>query len=904
MSNQFFRSLIVSTLLALTPVYILAQTENSGNTGGGGNFANPMGTGNIGNTGATGNVGNMGQGDNYGSKGQPGNIDTKVIQAADKLGPRPGKNEIQMLPQKLVEPTLLTEFQTFIQSSINRVLPIYGSKLFNDVPTTFSPLEDVPVTPDYLIGPGDELQLRIWGTVEVFGRFTVDRSGNINIPKVGTINVNGIKFENLRDLLKSSIDRIYRNYEFNVTMGALRSIQIFVVGQAARPGGYTVSALSTLINALFASGGPSSIGSMRRIQLKRGNSLVTEIDLYDLISKGDKSKDVRLLPGDVIYIPPVGEMVAVSGSVNLPAIYEMKDKGQLKDLIALAGGFTTNAAGNKVNIERITDRKIRKIQEVPLNGTGLAELMQDGDLVNVIPITSRFDNLITLKGNVSQPARFAWHQGIRVTDLLVNSYSVLSADYWEQQNKGVLNAQYNQQEVNWDYAVVQRLDPILLTTKMYAFNLGKAIRGELRENLLLQPGDIVTIFSNTDTLPETENSVSLKGEFISKDVRRFAWHSGMRITDIIPDAKWLTSYYNYWQNIVPINQEKENKTKVATLADKAYIDPLIAQKKETVITEVMKKESEINWDYASIVRKKIEDLTKQFLAIDLGAVILKQDPQKNLLLQAGDEVIIYTKVEFKVPTTKQRKLVRVEGEVNHAGVYTSLPNETLRQLILRIGGVTSEAYPYATIFIRESTRVDQQKQIDEIVARMEKEMERNTQLAAGSGLIADKEVVKATAEGQKTMIERIRSTKAVGRVVLNLDLNSKITDYPDIVLEDEDRIIIPAKTSVVSVAGSVVSPSSFFYKSDLKVSDYLKQAGGATRMADAGRMYVIRANGSVINDQGYFWNGLGSNKLHPGETLVVPEDLRLTSLTRELSNWTQIISQFVLGAASVKILRQ
>ena len=899
MSYQHTKALwlsLFSTLILTSALAQIPQPTNPCNPNDP-QCVNPGGAGGYGNPGGAGAFANPGAAVNFGATG---NIDNRGPQ----LAPRPGMNEKLIPAMRPVEPPQPTEFQKFIETSINRLLPIYGRNLFNDVPSTFSPLEDVPVTPDYLIGPGDELQLRIWGTVEVFGRFTVDRSGNINIPKVGTINVNGIKFENLRDLLKSSIDRIYRNYEFNVTMGALRSIQIFVVGQAARPGAYTVSALSTLINALFASGGPSSIGSMRRIQLKRGNLLVTEIDLYDLISKGDKSKDVRLLPGDVIYIPPVGEMVAVSGSVNLPAIYEMKDKGQLKDLIALAGGFTTNAAGNKVTIERITDRKIRKIQEVPLNGTGLAELMQDGDLVNVIPITSRFDNLITLKGNVSQPARFAWHQGLRVTDLLVNSYSVLSAAYWEQQNKGVLNAQYNQQEVNWDYAVVQRLDPILLTTKMYAFNLGKAIRGELRENLLLQPGDIVTIFSNTDTLPETENSVSLKGEFISKDVRRFAWHSGMRITDIIPDVKWLISYYNYWQNIVPINQEKENKAKAATLADKAFIDPLIAQKKETVITEVMKKESEINWDFASIIRKKSEDLTKQTLAIDIGAVILKQDPQKNLLLQAGDELIIYTKVEFKVPSTKQRKLVKVEGEVNHAGVYAPLPQETLRQFMLRIGGVTSEAYPYATIFIRESTRVDQQKQIDEIVARMEKEMERNTQLAAGSGLVADKELVKATAEGQKTMIERVRATKAVGRVVLNLDLNSKITDYPDIVLEDEDRIIIPAKTSVVSVAGSVVSPSSFFYKSDLKVSDYLKLAGGATRMADAGRMYVIRANGSVINDQGYFWNGLGSNKLHPGETLVVPEDLRMTSLTRELANWSQIISQFVLGAASIKILRQ
>jgi protein involved in polysaccharide export with SLBB domain len=217
------------------------------------------------------------------------------------------------------------EYQDFVSSSLGYRLPIFGQGLFRNVPSTFAPLDHVPVTPEYLIGPGDELLVRAWGQIDVNYRAVVDRTGIIYLPKVGAISVAGVRYDQLQEHVKSAIGRVFKNFDLDVTLGHLRSIQVFVVGQVRRPGSYTVSSLSTLVNALFASGGPSNRGSMRRIILKRQGREVTSFDLYDLIAFGDKSKDAQLLPGDVIYVSPVGRLVALAGSVNIPAIYELKD---------------------------------------------------------------------------------------------------------------------------------------------------------------------------------------------------------------------------------------------------------------------------------------------------------------------------------------------------------------------------------------------------------------------------------------------------------------------------------------------------------------------------------------------------------------------------------------------------
>ena len=215
------------------------------------------------------------------------------------------------------------DFQDLIRASTGQQLPLYGYDLFR-APTTFAPVDNVPVTPEYLIGPGDELLIRAWGQIDIDYRAVVDRNGVISIPRVGTVPVAGLKYAELTDAVKKAVSKNFRNFQLLVTMGQLRSIQIFVVGQARRPGAYTVSSLSTLVNAVFAAGGPTTRGSMRSIQLKRGSQVVTELDLYDLLLRGDKSKDAPLLPGDVIYFPPSGPLAAVSGNVKNPAIYELK----------------------------------------------------------------------------------------------------------------------------------------------------------------------------------------------------------------------------------------------------------------------------------------------------------------------------------------------------------------------------------------------------------------------------------------------------------------------------------------------------------------------------------------------------------------------------------------------------
>src|SRR6185436_5841881 len=330
-------------------------------------------------------------------------------------------------------------------------------------------------------------------------------NGRIYIPKVGSISVASLRYQDLDSRVRSAISRIFKNFDLVVTLGDLRSVQIFVVGQARRPGSYTVSSLSTLVNALFTSGGPTTKGSMRRVQLKRSNQVITEFDVYDLLQKGDKSKDVQLLPGDVVFIPPIGQLAAISGSVNVPAIYELKDRQSLDDLIAMAGGLTTTASGQRVLVERIQNRETRTVDEFTLDRNGLARPVRDGDLVRVQPLSPRFENAVTLQGNVSTPGRYPWREGMRITDLLRDNNDLITNAFYDRQNRGTATTKPKEREVNWDFAVVQRLERATLTTRLYPFNLGKAILGDPKENVQLSPGDIVTVYSAVEALPKTES---------------------------------------------------------------------------------------------------------------------------------------------------------------------------------------------------------------------------------------------------------------------------------------------------------------------------------------------------------------------------------------------------------------
>lgn len=421
-----------------------------------------------------------------------------------------------------------TQFQGLVENVTGSSLPLYGRDMF-DTSAMFSASQNIPVTSDYVLGPGDEILVRAWGQVDIDYHAVIDRNGMISIPKVGSINLSGVKYDQLQGLIKTSISRIYTNFDLTVTLGQLRSVQIFVVGQVKHPGAYTVGPMSTLVNAVYLSGGPSHSGSMRRIELKRGSRVVTEFDFYDLLIKGDKTKDLRLQAGDVIHVLAVGPQVAISGSVNAPAIFEAKEGESLSDLVGWAGGFATTAQTQKISLQRNLDGLARQVQEIDAKSGGLKTLLKGGDVAIISAISPQIKNSVTLRGNIAEPKQFAWREGLKVHDVIPDREALITNDYWLQKNSNSSNYALHDNdkknqlsrtlsEINWDYAVVERLDRATLTTTLMPFDLGKAvIEADPENNLTLAPGDVITVFSKDDmSIPLAKRSVyiRLEGEFV------------------------------------------------------------------------------------------------------------------------------------------------------------------------------------------------------------------------------------------------------------------------------------------------------------------------------------------------------------------------------------------------------
>jgi polysaccharide export outer membrane protein len=754
---------------------------------------------------------------------------------------------LRPLPPLAPEPDI--EFQEFVASSLGYSLGIFGHDLFEDVPSTFAPLDRVPVTPDYLVGPGDELVIRAWGQIEVNYRAIVDRTGSIYIPKVGAISVAGVRYDQLNDHIKASIARVFKNFELNVSMGRLRSIQVFVVGQVRRPGSYTVSSLSTLVNTLFASGGPSKRGSMRRIQLKRNGKVVTNFDLYDLLANGDKSKDAQLLPGDVVYVPPVGRLVALAGSVNLPAIFELKDHDTLGDVIAFAGGLTTTAAGQPAIMERIDERHTRKADEFSLSDDGLKRELQDGDVIRFLHISPKFENAVTLRGNVAVPGRYPWRDGMRVKDLIPNRDFLVPYEYWKRQNQLALNPASE------------------------SFRLAEEVKRSqsLQNNTMPSPGDAGSAGQQSGGAGAIPNQQA----------------------DALARARALQG-----------SQAGTTGNADHTLSDRVGRTEAQRIKEEELKNEVKRSTAEINWEYAVIQRLNPADLTFHLLPFNLGKAIEGEEAQ-NLTLMPGDVITIFSQADMQVPIGQQAKFVRLEGEFRSAGVYQVNPGESLRHLVQRAGGITPQAYLYGSEFTRDSTREDQQKRLDEYISDLEKSIERNA--GAQRSLTGEEAVAeRQSQEGQRRLLDKLRQLKATGRIVLEVKPSANSVDMlPDLVLEDGDRLLVPFRPAVVNVIGAVYSNNAFILKPSKTINDYLRLSGGTKRSGDKARTFVIRADGSTVSRQdrsrliGLNFNNL---RLMPGDTIVVPEKLDKGATLRGFKDWTLVIGQFVIGAAAAKVL--
>ena len=858
----------------------------------------------------------------------PGQDTTQTNTQNNLQNQQQNQNQLTRLP--LDSPT---EFQLLVANSIGKMLPIYGVNLFRNLPSTFAPVNLVPVTPDYVVGPGDELIIQMWGQVTLNGRFLVDRSGSIFVPQVGSIHVAGVKSDQMHDFLKSQVGRVFRNFDLSVNLGQLRSIQVFVVGQARRPGSYTISSLSTLTNALFATGGPSPQGSLRHIQLKREGKVVVDFDLYDLLLRGDKSKDEKLLPGDVIYIPPAGPQIAVSGSVNKPAIYELKSQGDttMDDALELAAGLSNVASRQRVRLERVDDHRRRSMTEIALDARGRSTVMQDGDLLEIDAVVSQYKDAVTLRGNVANPGRYTWKPGMRVRDLLPDKDALITRDYWLKRSQlgqptltyiptclpltpyGIPNLRYGipigeeGTNPNWRYSSTR--NPNLI---------GLAFGNEEGSSYRTPDQDAnADVDASTDggldcmKIPASQTSLSGSNDRYAPSAAANAANgtnaAGSNNQNANPGSNSNTSGSTLPQNGFPNTQQPPaNRISAASASLGSTVENSSAGQFRPK-NNVKLGEPDIDWSYAVVERQSKETLTTSLLPFNLGKVVLEGDNTQDLELLPGDVVTIFSKADISVPQEQQTRFVRLEGEFASSGVYSVQPGETLRHLVERAGGFTSEAYLYGSEFTRESTRRVQQARLNQYVDEIALQVSTNATNNAGRAISASDTAAATAAQAQnQAIIASLRQARATGRIVLNLKPESHdLSQIPDLPLEDGDRFIVPRVPSTVSVDGAVYNQNSFVFDQERRLGSYIRLAGGTNRDADKSRAYVIRASGSVISKQyssSLRGNSFDSLHLYPGDTVVVPLNLTKGNTIRLIVDIAQIVGQFGIAIAAANVV--
>ena len=761
------------------------------------------------------------------------------------------RQNLANVPLRRVAPEPPTQFQRVITETTGQTAPIFGADMFRSVPSTFAPVDNIPVTPEYVIGPGDEVRLQAWGQVNLRGSYTVDRTGSILVPNVGTLHVAGLQYSQLSDFLRSHLAQVYRNFDLNVNLGQLRSIQVFVVGKVRQPGSYTIGSLSTLLNALFASGGPLPLGSLRDIQLRRGGQTVVHFDLYDLVLHGDKTKDVALESGDVIFVPEVGPQVAVLGSVKFPAVYELNGEKTYQQVVALAGGETNVAAGSGARVERVYHHSERDVVSVDLQSAE-SPVVQDGDVLIVNSILQRFRDSVTMRGNVANPGRYAWHPGMRISDLIPDQDSLVTRDYYLRQNRLGQATDYlgQGQESGVAASASQNSDG----------------------NISQQPNSGVA--AQTADAPFTGANVAAVGT----------------------------------TNATAVGQVQ--RASLGTGAGGVSAGSVLTQGSNTFQpkTDVMLSAPDIDWDYAVIERQDAKTLTTSLLPFNLGKVVLDKDQSQNLELLPGDVVTVFSKADIRVPSATQTKFVKLEGEFVGAGVYSVQPGETLRHLLARAGGLTPDAYLYGSEFTRVSVQRLQKQRLMEYADSLESSISTQTSAAMSSALSdRDAAAAQASADQARSELTRLRELQPSGRIVLQLKPDSRGIDaVPDIALEDGDRFVVPKTPTSVSVVGQVYSANAFVFEPDRKVRDYLRMAGGPERMADTSREYILRADGSVLSHQytsARHFGDFDHIAMQPGDTIIVPPKVQKGNALRDAANIATILEGFGIAAAAVQVLR-
>ncbi|WP_017190001.1 SLBB domain-containing protein [Vibrio harveyi] len=794
----------------------------------------------------------------------------------------------------------------------------FGLDLFAGSPTTFAPISDVPVPADYTVGAGDEIVIQLFGKENTTHRLRVNRAGIINFPSLGPIQVAGMTFSDVRDSLNQRVKEQMIGVRSDISLGEMRTMQVFVMGDAYKPGAYTVSALTTISQAIYYSGGFSESGALRNVQLKRNGQVIRKLDMYDLLLKGDARNDIRLLPGDVVFIGALGNSISIDGEVNRPAIYEIKPGETYKQAIQMAGGFTANAYSDQIEVKRYAAKGARDALTLNFSLSHDQQTkVKDGDAVNVLKKNEELTRYVQIEGDVRHPGYIEWKSGLRIADLFQS-----------------VDTSFNS-TADVSYAVVVREVNPQRDIEVYQVNLANAILSPTsKDNLKLNSRDRVLVFNrfnneDLDTLADQETVTKAKTleqaqlqaqqeqlkeqEVMSSSVAVSSaapLEKGSKQSKIVFRGKEITKddFEALKQNtrrtlLAPVLLQIQQQSRLGLAPQIAEVFGEVKHPGRYPITPRMTISTlieaaggltynafTINAELArTVINSKDERASIDVERIDLRQAI-QGSTAADAIIVGRDRLNILEK-----PSVKLQSTVTLQGEVRFPGTYTVRQGETLGELLERAGGLTEFAHPQGAIFTREALRLQEQKLLNQYAADMRAETAKKT-------FRADSNMGSVISDPDKTLkfVEEASRSKALGRMVVQLNRILKDERSADFMLEDGDFLFVPTFRNTVSIMGEVQVPITYLLDNKLDVDDYLNKAGGAKKQADEDRIFVVRADGSVYKPTSGYWFGNNHQELKAGDTIVVPID---TDYRDALSTWTaatQILYQTGVAINALK----
>jgi len=808
------------------------------------------------------------------------------------------------------EKELLTDEERF-KPEVDEIKP-FGYELFAGEPTTFMPSENAAVSNSYLVGRGDQLLINFYGKESNSFDVIVDREGRISIPDLSPVQVAGLTFGEVKQLITAKVEQEIIGIKAFVSLGQLRSMRIMVLGEAYKPGSYSVSSLTTVSHALFVSGGVSDIASLRNIQVKRAGKVVTNFDLYDLLINGDSSNDIVLKPGDVVFVPSVGAQITVEGLVKRPAIFELKKGETAKQLLNMAGGLKPGAYAKSVIVERFAQQR-KEVLSVDFTGKQINYIPQDGDRIRVNSISAQYKNSISLIGAVARPGNYQWYQGKRISDVLKSVRGDLLPP------------------ADLSYALIVREININGDIEIHQFDVAQAIIKSTKNDIELKANDKIIVFSRyeeKDDEKQALENMALSQAQQEQQQKVQLWHQFQqkefeKYVGVEPKNKESVRQKEQGRTIAQVAKQKI-EGEALKAADYALfsrhnlLSPIIAKLKQQASLSQVMQLVEINGsvtypgiyplmvngqvldlvtaaggllesaytEQAEITRIAINDASQiEHVKFDLEGAITGAE-QSNIVLRSKESVNI-----FAIPNWQENVKVTLKGELKFPGTYTIRRGETLTHLLERAGGFSDFAEQKAAVFIRQSVKQQEQQQLARLATELRRDVaSKSFQDSVNSSALSYDDMNK--------LLNDLADVEAVGRLVIDLPLIA--SNKQTLVLQDGDTLYVPSKRDSISVVGEVNYSTTHLYQAGISVDDYIKLSGGLKERADDDRIYIIKANGSVkIPTTGGWFAANNSEQLEPGDTIVIPMDAGHMDKLTLWSTATQILYQLGVAVAAI-----